>query len=118
MQLLLSFLKVIIAVISFMLPSNIEIKQLMDSFPTSLNAMRTRFNIEEQQLVQYVMCPKCDHLCGDAKALILCNQQKCTHIPFPNHPHQSRRTHLYSKLSSFLNDLRPCHKKHTSIIAY
>ena len=50
MQLLLSFLKVIIA-------SNIEIKQLMDSFPTSLNAMRTRLNIEEQEDCVCVVCP-------------------------------------------------------------
>lgn len=39
----------------------------MNQFPSSQNAMRTRLVVEERELVQYVMCPKSDTLCGEAK---------------------------------------------------
>ena len=91
MQLLLSFLKVMIALISLIVPSNSSLKLLMNQFPSSLNAMRTRLSVEQRELLQYVMCPKCDTLCGEAKAVIFSNQNRCSHVPFPNHPHKSRR---------------------------
>ena len=77
MQLLISFLKVIFALLSLMVPSNSSLKQIMDQFPSSLSVMKTRLNVVQGQLVQYVVCPKCDTLGGEAKALILSNQQKC-----------------------------------------
>ena len=81
-----------------MVPSNSSLKQIMDQFPSSLSVMKTRLNVVQGQHVQYVMCPKCDTLGGEAKALILSNQQKCLHIPFPNHPHHSRRVACQSLL--------------------
>eukprot|EP00731_Ephydatia_muelleri_P007199 Em0003g1447a len=50
-----NFFFVMIALISLIVPCNSSLKLLMNQFPSSLNAMRTRLSVEQRELVQYVM---------------------------------------------------------------
>ena len=87
MQLLLLWLSTLLTLLSSIVQNKEEIRNVTDSFPSTLYEMRKTLTLKTFE--QYIMCPKCDSLCGNAENLLLpCN---CTCIAFPKHPHLSRR---------------------------
>lgn len=86
MQLLL-WLSTVLTLLSSIVHNKAEIKCVTDSFPSTLYEMRKTLTL--QPFVQYIMCPKCDSLCGYTDERSPANS--CTSVAFPNHPHLSRR---------------------------
>lgn len=95
------------------------------SIPKTIETIRTKLNMERNDFLQYVACPKCHCLykLDDVNAGVI---TKCIHVPWPNHTqrkyrhrcnknlidHQTqlpKRVYAYKSISSYLKNfvLRP-----------
>ena len=72
------------------------IHSLLEKSPRSYKSALYHLGLDKELFVQYVVCPKCDAIYDykDCIQSLRCGKQcsaTCSRIPFPNHPHASRR---------------------------
>ena len=66
-----------------------------DSYPVTLQSVHRLLSLQEDDFVNYVVCPKCDSVYKDGFEVGrngLKESKYCDHVCFPKHPHASQRT--------------------------
>ena len=67
----------------------------MTFLPSSFYALKCFLKVNENNFRRFVVCPSCHTLYNFEDCFDTCGSRKkprvCCHIPFPDHPHISRR---------------------------
>ena len=85
------------------------VKPLLQSFPSTMYLAKKHVGNDRDEFEKFVVCQKCHSLCSYEDAVKKNKNgdnisSKCKTVPYPNHPHQSRRkpcgTRLMKKVLS------------------
>ena len=94
LSVLLKFLKYIIWVFGNAFTDS-RLHNIASKLPSSSNAAYQFLQIPDDSFIKYVVCPRCDSIYEFKDCIITLSRSKqgknCWHVPYPNHPHHSRR---------------------------
>ena len=94
LKFLLKFLKYLIKVISITYQC-LSIQSVSDETPLTIEKAEKLLKINENGVIQYVVCPKCHSVylfadCIEIKSNGKRESKLCRHVKYPHHPHQSK----------------------------
>ena len=110
MKALLGFFQILLGYLSS-ITECIILKDLASAFPKSLYSIRISFHFSSEDIIEYVVCPRCSALYDFNDCIVETfgkhESKSCNHIEFPNHPHVSKQTKCGTTL---LKKIKLCHK--------
>ena len=106
MSALLMFFRTLIQYLAHIIRHPVLV-ELASIIPVSVANVRKIFGNASDEIIQFVVCPKCSTLYPFSECIV--NElgreesRKCSHIEFPDHPHVSRRTKCNTPLMKQIN---------------
>ena len=92
---LLYFLKRFVGVVGHAFRCN-AMQDMSDSIPLTLQSLHSLLSMQSDDVISYVVCPNCDSVyeyqsCFELSRSGTKKSKVCSHIPYLNHPQESRR---------------------------